>query len=287
MRTKVAALATLAFAVTLTVGYIFLVGDESVVPVVDARHEQSEGTTPPPLIEAREEPQSPAAWWAISVILLSLATVTSVAISFYLYRWRRILLAQPNLIVPEEWGKYLAGVGQGLKMLAGTVNTNLGLVSQETNRNSEQVSKLLETFLTLQKAIDERDEEVKRLKKGYDSHIYRRFLNRFIRVDQLISDYLQSSSGNQDNMAQVKRLLEDALDECGVEAFTPSIGEDSRVVDGIADNPKIVSADDKESEFKIVEVIEKGYRMRGKESNEILVPAKVSITMLDESREAG
>ena len=286
MRTKVATLATLALALTLAIGYMFLTSGDSATHVDNVRLEKSEDASPSPSLEAREEARSTAPWLAISVILLSLATVTSVSISFYLYRWRRLFLNRPNLIVPEEWGKYLDGVGKNLKILAGTVDKNLGMVVQETNRNSDQVSKLLETFLTLQKVIDERDEEIKRLKKGYDSHIYRQFLTRFIRVDQLINDYLQSSDENQDEMAQVKRLLEDALDDCGVEAYEPPIGEDSRVVDGIADNSKKVPADNKESEFKVVEVLRQGYRIRGEERDEILVPATVSIAMFEEPRAA-
>jgi hypothetical protein len=111
-------------------------------------------------------------------------------------------------------------------------------LSRESVRTSEGVSSLIETFMTLQKAIDERDADIKRLKGGYDAEIFRRFANRFIRVDQMIEVYLNSNPEGSEALGQLKRVMEDALDECGIESFQPNIGDDSRRAEGIADNPK-------------------------------------------------
>ena len=224
----------------------------------------------------------PTPWQTIALVIMSIATLVSIAITFYLYKWRRILLAQPNALVPEDWVKYLNGVGQHVSLLTDSVTKSLGLVVQETERNTGRVSNMIDTFMTLQKAIDERDEEIKRLKRGYDADVFRKFLNRFIRVDQLIDVYKEQESAESDSLHQIKRLMDDALDECGVESFQPSIGDDSRLIDGISDNPKKLKTEIKDDDFKIIEVIEPGYWLRDGDGHDVLIPAKVKIAVFEE-----
>ena len=220
-------------------------------------------------------------WTAFALVLMSAATLVSLSITFYLYRWRRILLGQPNLLLPEDWGKHLDGLGQDVKGLSSTIGDRMDLVSQETARNSEQLSNMIQTFMTLQKAIDERDDEIKRLKQGYDADVFRKFLNRFIRVDQMVDTYRQSNAEESESLGRIKRLMEDALDECGVESFQPNVGDDSRRSEGISDSPKTVKTAQKEDAFKIVEVIKPGYRRRGGISSEVLIPASVRISVFE------
>jgi hypothetical protein len=54
-------------------------------------------------------------WLAIALLVMSAATLVSVWIAFYLYRWRRLLIAQQKFLVPEELGKYLNDIGRNLK----------------------------------------------------------------------------------------------------------------------------------------------------------------------------
>jgi len=217
----------------------------------------------------------------IAVLIMAIATAASVATSLYLYRWRRILLADPKLLVPEELGKYLGELGQSVTELGNAMSHGLQCVEQATGKNSADVANMIETFMTLQKAVDERDEEIKRYRRGYDAQAYRRFINRFIRVDQFIDACLESGPESADELRQVRRLLQDALDECGVEAFAPEVGADSRKADGIADNPKTARTDRSADAFRIVEVIEPGYRLNGGDGAEVLLPAKVRIAVFE------
>lgn len=220
-------------------------------------------------------------WTTFALIFMSAATLVSVSITFYLYKWRSILIGRPELLVPEKWAKHLDGIGQQVTALSGAIGDGLGSMSQTTARNSDRVSDMIETFMTLQNAIDERDSEIKRLKKGYDADVFRKFLNRFIRVDQTVDTYLQSKPEESESLGQVKRLMEDALDECGVESFKPVVGEDFRRAEGIADNPKKVKTEEKDDDYKILEVIDPGYRLRVGNSHEVLVSAKVRISVFE------
>ena len=55
-------------------------------------------------------------WTIVAIVALSITTLLAVAVSFYLYRWRRILRSSPHMLVPEElgaWLKLLAGNRSG------------------------------------------------------------------------------------------------------------------------------------------------------------------------------
>ena len=110
----------------------------------------------------------------IVILILSVTTFVSILISFYLYRWRKVLLAKPNLLVPEEWGKYLAHVGGNLEKLVPVVNKNFTALSSSLNDNSEKIRNMIDTFMILQNSLDEKDREINRLKQGYDQSVERR-----------------------------------------------------------------------------------------------------------------
>lgn len=240
--------------------------------------ETSEAPIPAATVgDDRQGNQTSRSWLFVALVVMGIATVLSVAVSFYLYRWRRILLSNPNMIVPEEWAKHLVGLGKHIENLTKSFTLGVGALNQQTAGNSDRVTNMVETFMTLQKALDERDAEIRRLKKGYDAEVFRKFLYRFIRIDQSIDDFLRSGLSSPENLGQIKRLLEDAFDECGVEAFEPELGSDYRTADGVADNPKTTLSDNPEDAFKIAELLEAGYRLRGGEGYEIIVPAKVCI----------
>ena len=71
-------------------------------------------------------------------------------------------------------------------------------------------------------------------------------------------------------------MFEDALDECGVEKFSPSVGEDYRKAFGVTDDPEIAApVDDADKDYAIAEVLAEGYRVRN--GGDVVVAAKVKI----------
>lgn len=236
------------------------------------------GSTP----DIRISPAPPAsepssyAFLYITISLLSLSTAIAVSVSFYLYKWRRILLANPNSVVPEEWAKYLQGVGEGVTRLSSSLDANLSRISQESRYNTERISNMTETYMELQGALDEKDKEISRLKEGYDAEIFRKFIGRFARVDQALEDLIADSI-KKEELLLIKRLLEDAFEECGVVRHSPNIGDDYRVVSGVSDNPKTKLTADPELDFKIAEIIEYGYELNTGFEKKSLIPSKVRI----------
>lgn len=238
--------------------------------------------TPPPTQELVETVQpdvrasNPSEFLYITIVILSISTLIAVGISFYLYKWRRILLANPNSVVPEEWAKYLQSVGDRVTQLSSIMDENLIRVSQESRLNTERIENMTKTYMELQEVLDEKDKEIARFKDGYDAEIFRRFIGRFARVDQALEDLI-SDGGESEELSLIKRLLEDAFEECGVEKTSPNIGDDYRTVGGVSDNPKLQRTNDPSLEFQIVEVIECGYELNTGVERKSIIPSKVRI----------
>ncbi|MDP6968959.1 MAG: hypothetical protein QGG88_07600, partial [Gammaproteobacteria bacterium] len=194
--------------------------------------------------------------FAISVyaIMSSVALIVSVSISFYLYKWRKILLSKPNTMVPEEWAKVLIHVSQTVEK---NQQQSIDAISKsqslqlEVYKKSEQT---LEAFMSLHNAMDVKDKEIERLKQGYDSYIYKKFLRRFIKADIAAKEMLEECPAN-DQLRMTQSLLSDALQECDVEEFEPDIGSDYRQIQGVADSPKIIETEELGKDFTIAEVI--------------------------------
>ncbi|TXS90796.1 hypothetical protein FV139_17635 [Parahaliea maris] len=227
-----------------------------------------------------QEAASIPAWLVVMLFLLVTTTALSIGISFYLYRWRQLLINDQRLLVPEKWGKYLSSVGSGLEALHMGITTELARNTDQNGRTETKVASMIETYLELNSALDEKDQEIRRLRKGYDAEIFRRFVLRFARVDQAVSEFIEDGDDSE-SLHFIRRLLEDAFEESGVIRFEPDVGDDYRKLgDSISDNPKIIPTQSEEDDFKVAEVIEAGYRLIAGEEATVIIPSKVKVFQL-------
>lgn len=219
------------------------------------------------------------AWQTVLALASVLTALIAVATALYLYRWRRIILADhPNPLVPEEWGAHLHKQNDVVRALVQHVNLQTQNTSAHLERNADVIREMTETFMTFKNALDEKDREIERLRKGYDAHTYRKFLNRFIRLHQSLGDIRRDGDLSPKSFDFLSMLLEDALEECSVTIFEPEPGENFRLLgDRVADNPATVETDDPEKDFTIASVEVPGYEVSGAEREVVLVPARVSI----------
>jgi len=80
-------------------------GSSSVRPPINRNFQRYPRASRP--TNSRTSETSSNGWVYVALIILSLATLIATAISFYLYRWRRILLSNPHLVVPEQLGEWV------------------------------------------------------------------------------------------------------------------------------------------------------------------------------------
>jgi len=212
------------------------------------------------------------------LFMLSIALIISVAVSFYLYRWRKIILANQNLALPEEFVGSITGLNKGVVQLSRAIALHLGDLGKKSSTMEARISDMTETFMTLQDSLDHKDAEIKRLKQGYDKTIFRKYLLRFVRVDQVIEDYKLDKPEFIDELNQIQGILTDALEECEVERFSPALGSDYRKSEGVADSPRVIEPKtDNDITYNIAEVVEVGYRLALTDGFDIILPAKVKI----------
>lgn len=219
------------------------------------------------------------------IIMLGLISLISLSTTFWLYRWRRVIVAGKDIVVPETFAKQVNGIVQAVNgsssELGKVINQQSGAVNQfsgSLKSLDENIKGMIDTYMSLQAALDQKDEEIVRFKDGYDSKIFHNFLLRFTRVDRVIQEYLEDGKIDLKGLRDIREVMEDALEECGVELFSPNTGEGYLDLDGIAANPKKIDTKDESQNLTICEVIKAGYRRKLPNSKfEIITQAKVSI----------
>ena len=154
---------------------------------------------------------------------------------------------------------------------------SLSAVAQQSTDHSKITKDLSSALKTLRSALDERDKEIKRLRQGHDNAVFRKFVTRFIRVDQAVQYFIENTEGPTTQLDSIHSLLEDALRECDVQPFHPEIRSDYRSAFGVAEYPNILNTTVKEDDCRIVEILEPGYLMQRGKEKEVLIPARVAI----------
>lgn len=222
--------------------------------------------------------------WVVVISSLLIAGL-GLGISFWMYYARTVYLKNGPALVPERWGHILAELGHVTKQANMNTVESLTAVLKASNYQTEKSESLLESFLTLQQAISTRDDEISRLRKGHDAKIFKRFVSRFIRVSVALEEIREEAkdSDQAKNYKYLCRLIQNALEDCGVEQIRPEINSDYREAGPeIADDPTLINTNDSTLDFKIASVESPAYVIEGEGDREIIIPAKVSVYKLEE-----
>ncbi len=230
-----------------------------------------------PIIHQEKETLGIPIFLYIIILLSLILALSGTWLSFYLYKWRKKVLetAEGNnqIIVPEElWAS------------RDRIYKDFTDLNKRIYYLTEQYEDLSSTFLKLNTALDNRDTEIKKLKKGYDQEIYKKFLRRFISTHQAAKDYHENLQSNIE-IEQIYLLLTDALEECEVETFSPNIGSLYKDEEGVDDNPKKETTKNIDDIGKINKINEEGYRIKTPEGYEYVLKAKVTIFVEEEKEE--
>jgi len=219
------------------------------------------------------------------LIILSLVTLISVSISFWLYYWRKLIIADKEIMVPETFESNIKSINKVANNnslnIQSTLDKHTAALNSSSKRSdavNDEISRISEVITHLQNALENKDEEMERFKKGYDAEIFHKFLLRFTRVDKVLKEYLDDGQIDMDGLEDIHIQMEDALLECGVESFSPEIGKNYKSQDNIEDNPKRIPATEKSQHETVTEVTQMGYIRRCEDSSiEVISKAKVKI----------
>ena len=141
---------------------------------------------------------------------------------------------------------------------------------------TKKIRDMLEIHRSL---LEEKDEEIKRLRSLYETTVFHRFVRRFVEVDRFITEILNVSDVGNDHLEKAQRLLQDALDECHVEIFADEvIGKPFRELgELVEDTPEQESTHNPDQHGLVSRVIEAGYRLHALEEPAVVRPARVTV----------
>ena len=221
------------------------------------------------------------------VVGLIIITTLSLILAFWVLYMRSLYLKDGPALVPEKWGFTIQQLIEALHSYSEKNTGNLKKINELVFVQEKKTDELMESFFILRDELNKRDEEIARLKKGYDAKIYRNFLLRFIRIDRHLDELenKEEESTEKNTYKRLGRLMEDALEECGVEKFSPDIGCDIRDAGAkISDDVVEIFTTDSEKDYCVAEVLTVGYLLQGQGKSEIISPAKVSINRLQSDK---
>lgn len=212
----------------------------------------------------------------ILLIFSFVALAVSLWVNVFLLKWRRKVNTADLSIVPSvlmdkfaDQTRALSQLtkehGRALEMLGKELSRIFGGLQHESSESRQSSAELLDAFSGLQSALNDKDEEIKRLRSGYDAEIFRRFLNRFVRLEKIIleeiEDLPKDNESGREALSQIQVLLSDALAECGLNEFSPNLGESIRNAVGVDENHKTKPAKEPDQILTIAEVLEPGLRI--------------------------
>lgn len=224
-------------------------------------------------------------WSSEAVLMIALALTGLVCALSVLksLHTKSVLLREGAALVPEEWGNLIRLLITENQAFNRSNLQTAADVNEKLLEQSQVANNLLHSFLDLQSALDLRDQEIERLRAGSDVKIFKRFLNRFIRVDKALVEMKLEMAGeeNERNYRYLSKVMEDALEECGVEKFKPAVDSDYREAgDEVSDEVTEIPTSDPDKDFQIAEIKSPAYVILGEGKMTVVQPALVSIYRL-------
>tara|TARA_Y100001970_G_C14256653_1_gene875981 strand:+ start:1682 stop:2836 length:1155 start_codon:yes stop_codon:yes gene_type:complete len=213
----------------------------------------------------------------ILIILLSIILVSALA-SLYLYKWRVSLSGSKNaLFLAEDLDKMMRDWNEKISETSRIATQSKEAFNKGSKRNIQRLDEAIEIFNTMNATIKKKEKEIERYKKGYDTTITKKFLKRFIRINEII-EKVDSKQTKEELLKRLRLRFEDAFAECDLEPWSPNPGEEIKKYQG-QDIERIdtIQAKNEIEEFTIAEVLSCGYRIANDDKHEIIVAAKVNV----------
>ena len=198
----------------------------------------------------------------LTIVLLSLAVLVGFFTNFYLYKWRRILRSQPDLLMPEEYIEKMQDFEVTMKFLAGRLEKDVPGIHQDIKESTEAIH---QSFLAQNRMLDEKDKEIRRFKEGGDLKIVAKFLDKFVGLYCDLEEFLGGEENSNEDVLEeliaTREQIWEALQDCDVQRYRPEIGGHYLETDGVSDRPEKVAAQSSEEHNLITDVLTEGYRV--------------------------
>lgn len=216
------------------------------------------------------------------LLISLLLNIFLACITIYLFIWRRVISDSQTSIVPSELLLEFNKNQSELLKLSKRLNKFEKEISKSKKAEFEEIKEIKEYLSLLTKNVSKKDEEISRLKEGYDTKIFKGFLDRFFRVYKIIEEDLEfyTDEGNQqfvNLLNNLKFALKEAFLDCGLEEFSPQKGEEYKKAFGVSENIMNIETNIESENMKIAKIKSSGFKIKNDYGDEIIKPAIVSV----------
>lgn len=150
-----------------------------------------------------------------------------------------------------------------------------------TDQVARDLRDLNACFDELLQQLRAKDQQLQRFAEGYDAQVFKRFLYPFVVLADALDGLIHNDMDKQQALERVRVLLvEQALDDCGVEPFSPAPGSLFREVEGVDDAITLVPTSNAGMDGCIESTVRPGYRLRPSQdggTSHVLLKAKVRV----------
>jgi len=203
------------------------------------------------------------------------------------YNWRQ-KIDLSGALVPEEWAEYLIKLAENINdqniHLQKLTSDNLRLsrlVDTNQNKILELIASSKEILLTFQTSLQEKDDEINRLKIGYDFKIQKDLLNQLVQLHSNCIEIIEKNEINK-GLVNIEILLRDLLESSGVLISKPPIGTDfSAISDLIEVTGYSSDPSGNLQKGQISEVLTDYYLYDSGTRQTVLKPAKIKYFLAD------
>ena len=161
--------------------------------------------------------------------------------------------------------KYNVPVTDDLTNMSSVLNRNLKnynsevrIITTDIRNLQDEINNLKNLFVGLNTELTEKENELKKYKKGYEKTVLKKFFNNLIDINELTSNL--SISSNEKDISNLKNYILFTLQDLDIEEFLPIVNEDFRIQDGVNANSEVIETSDKNKNGKVVKVLKKGYK---------------------------
>lgn len=216
-------------------------------------------------------------------ILINLSVVFNIILLttiLYLFKWRKSVDGKTLSIVPNELIDIIQYNKSKIKILLNNFSELEKFFLKIKKEDSKFIKDSKNSLSLLVDSISSKDKEIGRLKEGYDYKVFKNYINRFLRIYQVLEEdieYYEDKNNKEITkcLNNIKVVFDDCLLECDVQTFCPTIGENYKKAFGVSDTPERIDTALEDDSMKIAYIKRNGFKNIN--NDEVLRPAVVSV----------
>ena len=235
----------------------------------------------------------------ISFIMLGLLSI-SLLMNYLLLRWRsrykNQLITFPESLLDQfnnlgrDFSNIKSGVQSEFERYTEILKKQVNLNNDTSLEISQKYEEILDSFSLLQKSLDSKDQEIERLKKGYDLQILKGYILKIIKVIDICDSVNQDQNTSQETKNEVTFIsdsLNDLLDDMGVKKYYIDSGISTKSDEfGLppANEWIKVKTNEENENFLVKNTIKHGYFIDA-EKKQVLKHPKIEVFIKGENNE--